>query len=733
MNRWFLVFGVLLSQAAVAQVPAFFDPPAFEARRKLVATRVEPGTAVVIDGELTEPAWALAQASGDFVQREPQQGKPATHRSTVRLLFDANAVYIAAELEQPPGGWSFNQRNMRRDFETNECDHFSILLDTLGDGRNAFVFSVNPFGAQRDAQIIDDDEDLIEPNWDTLWRTATKRTADGWTLEVEIPWKSLRFGPKGTVWGIQFFRRERGRNEDTVWSPIPRTVTAARMPYAGIIDGLEPPPPSLLSLQLRPYVTGRLERLGQSAPTLAPSAGGEVTWNPTSNSVLDLTLNTDFAETDVDRRVVNLSRFNVFFPERRQFFLESAGVFSAGFQGFIQPFFSRRIGLVEGRAVPITGGARFVYRSEQRSAGALAVHTLATRTENSSVFALGRYSHNLGTQSRVGGMVVGRHDFEGPAGEATTNVVPVLDGLYRNGPLTASAMVMGSSTTRASSGGSYGGATTMSVTLQGNWGNVAASAFGITRDFQARTGFIARPDILGVQSNGGLDLRPSWLPSWLRNFGPFYDGYVLWSASTTRFQEANIFFAPWWMQFSGGDEAFLFVEKTQQVLTEPFAPVRRVSFDPGEYSYQRFGVQFLTQASRKVFVEADASGGSFYSANRFGSRIRASLQPIPHISTGVTYQYNRFWGNGVTGPFADTHLLLLEARLALNPRLQVIGSYQRDTDGNATVLNARLAWEFLPLSFLYIVVTDTRTAFAVPDAAPSEFRVIAKVAYTWRP
>lgn len=725
---WVVASG--LSQAQ-HQPPSstFFDPSPLEARRRIEAFRVD--VAPDIDGDLSDQVWQRAVPTGDFVQREPNQGQKASHASIVRLLFDDTALYVSAQLEQPGGWTAFNQRDLRRDFSLSECDNFSVILDTLGDGRNAFSFSINPFGAQREEQVLDDS--LFEPNWDTLWRASTRRDEQGWTVELAIPWKSLRHGGPGKPWSIQFYRRERGVNEDTVWSPTPRSVSPWRMSYAGVVEGLEPANGSLLSLQLRPYLIGRLERLGEAPPTLAPSAGGEVTWNPTASTVVDLTVNTDFAETDVDRRVVNLSRFSVFFPERRQFFLESAGLFAAGFQGFIQPLFSRSIGLANGKSVPISFGVRGVYRTVERSAGALVVHTMPTADSSAALFGVARYAHNLGEQSRVGGMVVARHDFEGPSGEATDNVVPVVDGMFRTGPLTVTATLMGSSTSAPTAAARLGGAATLEARIGGNWGNLAVNFLGITPHFEARTGFVARGNLMGVGANGGIDLRPDWLPSWLRSLGPFAESYALWGASTQQFEEAKVYFAPLWVLFKGGDEAWVFVEKTAHHLPESFSPVQKVSFAPGSYSYERIGVAASTQASRKVAAGGEVSTGSFYSASTFSGQLRASVQPIPHLMLSGVYTYHRFWGPGVEGDISEMHLLLVESRLALSPRLQLIGSYQRDTQGNASVLNARLAWEFLPLSFLYVVVTDTRPAYRSPDAALEELRVIAKITYTWRP
>jgi hypothetical protein len=259
------------------------------------------------------------------------------------------------------------------------------------------------------------------------------------------------------------------------------------------------------------------------------------------------------------------------------------------------------------------------------------------------------------------------------------------------------------------------------------------SAYALTPNFEAKTGFVARSNAMGLSGNAGLDLRPLWRPRWLRNFGPWVDAYAVWSAQSGAFQEANATLSPFWMQLAGGDELWVMVEKTEQRLSEPFAPVRNVSFRPGAYGYERYGVEFLTQGSRVVSFGGHVAGGSYYSASRFGGQLRASVQPIPHVALSGSYSFNRFWGEGVQGPQVDTHLLLFETRLAVTPRLQLIGSYQRDTDGNASILNARLAWEFLPLSFVYVVLTDARAAFQVENGPVPELRLVAKVTYTFRP
>ncbi len=720
---------LLLILLAQTGAPAVFDPPSPDQRLKLVAPRAAQPP--VLDGRLDDAAWAH-DGTGDFVQFEPHQGEKATHASTVWVAWDDDALYVAARLEQPGGWLAFNQRDLRRDWATTETDAFNVILDTFGDGRNAFTFAINPYGAQRDEQVIDDT--LFEPNWDTVWASATARDEQGWTLELAIPWKSLRYGPPGTQWGIQFFRRERGRNEDTAWSPVPRTFSAWRMTYAGRLEGIEPPPPRLVALQVRPYASLRAERVDEGGPHFVPSAGGEVTWTPRSDTVVDLTVNTDFAETDVDRRVVNLTRFSVFFPERRQFFLESAGVFSVGDEGFIQPYFSRRIGLENGQPVPIAVGVRAVHRTPERSAGALFVQTLAARGAAPALFGVGRYTQHVGQQSRLGGLVALRHDFAWNGGDATTNVVPSVDGLWRSsgGGVTLRASAMGSGTwTGARS--RYGAAGYAEAELDSNLGGITFWGAGVTPDFEARTGFVGRENMVGVGTEGWLDWRPPTLPSFLRNIGSSFEGWVLWSADRGEFQEASLWYAPLTFLFAGGDDVFLITDSSVQQLYEDFAPVPGVSFAPGRYAYTRLGVYAASQASRRVQLTAEVTGGRYYTSDTVRSVVGASVQPIPHVQVYGAWEYNRFWGEGVRAGVAEAHLLRIETRLAVSPKLQLIGSYQRDTAGNGSILNARLAWEFLPLSFLYVVFTDTRALFPWDGALPPEQRLVAKVAFTWRP
>lgn len=716
------VLGVGVLFVVLAQGPAFFDPPPSEARLRLTATRrAQPP---VLDGTLDD--WPAAPTvDGGFVQFEPQQGAPASRHTAVWLAYDEQHLYVAARLSQPE---PVNQRDLRRDFSWTEADSFGVALDPFGDGRTALVFQVNPYGAQRDFQVLDDE--VSELNWDTLWRCATRRDAQGWTVELALPFRSFRFGPG--PWGVQLIRRQRGINEDSSLVAVPRSVSLWRMTYAAALDGLELPPPRSFDLQLRPYLVARAQRVGDAPWSVLPSGGGEVTWAPSKSTVVDLTGNTDFAETDVDRRVVNLSRFSVLFPERRQFFLESAGVFTVAGDSGLQPFFSRRVGLVNGVPGVVYGGARAVYRSTERSFGALVVATAPNDAARASVVGVARYAHNLGATGRVGGLVTFRHDFERPGDAASTNLVPVVDAFTRLGSVTLSGSGMGSFT-REATGDTFGAAGSAKLAFQSNTFSFQLRGFGLTPRFDARAGFVSRANVFGASLDAGFDLRPAWLPRFLRNTGPWLEAYTLWSSDRARFQEANLLLAPVWIQFKGGDEAWLFVEGTAQVLDEPFQPLRALTVPDGTYLYGRGGLSFFTQASRPVAFGVDASLGRYYVFDELRTNARLSLQPIPHLQLAATYGFNHFWGAGLSAAGVDAHLLLLETRLAVSPKLQLIGSFQRDSAGNRLVTNARLAWEYLPLSFVYLVLTDTRAAYASLEPVVPETRVVLKATYTWQP
>ena len=328
---------------------------------------------------LSDPAYADARLATGFVQNRPFEDQPASERTDVRIVYTSDTLYfgIICFTEDPS---TIIAADSRRDSDLTETDSFQIMLDTYLDGQNGFIFGTNPAGVEYDGQVTNEGQGSgrfggggggrpgnnrqqrgsgggFNINWDGAWQVVTSLTDIGWSAEIAIPFRTLRY-PSTDVqsWGMNFQRNIRARNEQSYWSPLPRHYDLNRIPAAGELQGLRVPPQR--NLQFTPYMLGQaLHRTESSSNLQTGDIGAELKYSVTPSMTLDLTLNTDFAQVEVDDQQVNLDRSNLFFPEKRPFFLENAGLFSVGQSGAVDIFFSRRIGLDGGQQIPIIGGS----------------------------------------------------------------------------------------------------------------------------------------------------------------------------------------------------------------------------------------------------------------------------------------------------------------------------------------------------------------------------------------
>lgn len=414
-----LVVLLLAAPALTAQDPT--APPPRETRRTPDTRRevraVRAAQFIRLDGLLDDAAWTTATAATDFVQAEPLSGQPASQQTEVRVLFDADYLYIGALLHDADPSLAV-VNDIRKDFIEEDQDDFEVLLDTFGDHRNGYVFSTNIKGARHDRQVALEGRELNR-SWDAVWDVRTHKQDDGWTVEMRIPFRALRFSRTGdTHWGINFSRRIRRVNEISFWSPVPRAFSLNRVSLAGSLVGLETGSAGR-DLRVKPYVSNAALRALGTAAVPSPSMnnslqiGGDVKAALTPGLTMDLTVNPDFGQVEADQQQVNLTQFSQFFPEKRDFFLENSGVFYVGdaarrSSSFLPTpdednllFFSRRIGLTSsGGAIPILGGVRITGKlTEGTRLGILDVQDRAsgaTPASNASVF---RFRQNLG---RVG-------------------------------------------------------------------------------------------------------------------------------------------------------------------------------------------------------------------------------------------------------------------------------------------------------------------------------------------
>ncbi len=728
-----------------------FAPPA---RRNRVRA-IEISEKLKLDGRLDEAAWQRAESVGQFTQVDPHQGTPARFRTDVRVLFNRHYLYIAAINHDSLGRRGLRVPNFKRDFSDRTQDLFGVVIDGLNDQRNAATFMTNPYGTQRD--LLSFDDLLYDIDWDGLWKVRTTRTDSGWVAEMQIPWQTLRYlrsRDSVQTWGINFVRNRRFSNELSAWAPFPRAFTSSRVHYAGLITGLKPPPPKP-NIRIQPYLLWANDRsdgteIGYAHHTRF-KVGGDLKWAINPNTVLDLTLNTDFAQADVDQQVNNLTRFSVLFPERRAFFLENASLFGAGLGDpaapgtggnmVILPFFSRTIGLATlpngtSTPVPIDAGARVVYRSVKRNYGGMIVRQRGIPGSPATDYFVGRYVENIGKQNRLGLLTTIKNVHSTDSASSHQNGTVAVDGFFRLGQtLSYNAMVIGSLTTTdpvgaAGKSGAIAGYSQFFYRSNQFVGWLTQAV--VPASFKPEMGFVSRSGVVSNAIGGFAVNRSKWLPKRVRSFEPgvFLEFYH--NASTGHLQETQWRLNPVWITFQNAGYFALFVNSLFQRLDDGnYRPIG-LSIASGKYRYTRYVARFGTDPSQRVSLTTSLETGRYYDGHLHTGVASMILAPVPHTSFTVRSEVNRFQHvGGYTGTVA---LYSVESRLAVNPRLQLIGFFQRNTYIDKNVWNVRLSWEFQPLSFLYLVYNRGAYAGSVVGAdglvsRQQEQHLIGKLSY----
>ena len=418
------IWVLLFSPAAFGQNPSSNGggPVDYEtARFNRIVTAVAIEQPITLDGRLDEEVWQLATPATDFTQggRSPNPGYPGSQPVEVRFLYDDENIYIGAIC------WEEDVANMivnglKRDFTSNQGDELGVMFDSLNDDRSGFFFSTNPAGARRDLQIANDSQ--INQDWDGVWDVRVRVEEDRWVAEFMVPFKTLRFSSSETQeWGLNMYRKIRRVNEESHWAPLPRRYNMTRVSLAGTLTGLEGVSQGR-NLKIKPYGKAEFTETRPDGPLETKSdfdGGFDAKYGLTPSLTLDVTYRTDFSQAEVDQDQVNLTRFNLFFPEKREFFLENSGVFGFGGRnsaaqgrggGNLIPFFSRRIGLSpSGSPIPIVGGTRV----SGTVGGSYEVGLLAMKTESdgdvpSNNYLVSRIKKNLLRNSFIGAIVTSR-------------------------------------------------------------------------------------------------------------------------------------------------------------------------------------------------------------------------------------------------------------------------------------------------------------------------------------
>src|SRR6266513_215234 len=666
--------------------------PAPRAAASLTATARAVVTPPVIDGRLTDSAWLEATPVTGFVQRELHEGAPVTERTEVRIVTDGQALYVGAWLhDSDPAGIVAGEQV--RDGDIAKSDYFGILLDTFHDRQNGFVFTTTPAGIEYDALVVNEGEGGgiqlpgqaramagslggFNLNWDGTWTVATSVDSGGWYAEFRIPFTTLRHGAgERQTWGLNLVRSIRRKNEEAFWSFIPRQFSLMKVSRAGTLQGVQVP--SRRVLTVTPYALTGVERnyTVDAEARRRGEIGGEVKYGVTPSLTLDLTYNTDFAQVEVDEQRTNLTRFPLFFPEKRPFFLENAGIFSAGTPQAVDLFFTRRIGIdTLGQPVPILGGGRLTGRVGDLTVGALQIFTeRSSGVQAAMAYSVLRLGRQLAARSRIGVIGVQRM---GTAQTGDWNRVVGLDG--RIGIRDAWTIDWWGAA--SATPGPDGDAAAYSARLgyeTGSWSNLAR-IIQVGRDFDPQVGFLNRGG--GYRFYYGLD------------------GY---------WQEGRIHLDITEVSLANGAMIGPEVNIEHQGLQQPFAIASTVTLPVGSYDYTSLGFDFGTNPSAPLSLNLRADVGGFYNGTRRGGSVTLAARHASSLTTSLRVEYNDVrldQGNFVRS--------LTAARIAyfFTPRVLLQTLVQYSNQARAWIANVRLGGLGTAGTGLFVVFNEGQEA-----------------------
>ncbi|MEM9820210.1 MAG: DUF5916 domain-containing protein [Bacteroidota bacterium] len=688
---------------------------------------------IAVNGRLDEAAWQKATAVSDFFRVEPRQGGPIRYKTEVKFLYDDKNLYIGAFCRDSIGAKGIRVQDLRRDFSWGENDIFGVALDPQNLKQYAQSFQTTPHGNQRDFQNFNGSN--FDTGWNTLWRVRTQRTDEGYTAEFAIPFKTLRYNaPKegeAVEWGVTLVRYARRDIEVSTFPAIPQSFTPYRMTYAAKLIGIEVPPPSA-NVRIEPYSLYRYDRIKEGGDVEEDGSfklGGDIKWAINPRSVLDLTFNTDFAQADVDRAVNNLERFNIFFPEQRQFFLENSGIWSGGSQRSIRPFFSRSIGLqgdFNAEPAPIQLGTRFTQRTEKQAIAALFVRQGETINSPVANFGAARYLRNFGRESNIGIMVTHRLDeASSDLGTASNNNTTItLDGQIRPTSEWDIQYLLTTSIDEQTGETGYAGRL-----FFGNSSN--KFYYGWVTEYtdekyNPRMGFVRQKNVIRHNPGGYYIWRPKNI-NWIRRWDPgLFVDFNHDATDPSSFQQANLYIFPVFLWFKDNSFLQFAITPTWQNINFDFAPLG-LQIEQDNYFYTRYLIEYNTDRSKKWSLGGEYSFGRFYSGKRNTLRFSGRLAPLPHFAFTADYEYTNLQNIGEDKRDLSAHLLTLGTRFALNPRLQLSTFYQYNSVDEQGRWNIRMSWEYQPLSFIYLVFNDSRTDTAGEPREAQQF--ISKVTF----
>ena len=677
----------------------------------VTATRV--GESVVVDGRLDDAIYGEILPINGFVQQEPSEGEPASERTDAWILFDDDRVYIAARCwDSQPDRMVANE--LRRDHQSiGENETFAVILDTFHDRRNGFFFQTNPLGALRDGLITD--ERTANFDWNTVWDVRAERTADGWTLEMAIPFKSLRYGDEAEpVWGINLHRFVRWKNEHSHLSPIAASFGREgvyRVSQAATLTGLRPGT-GTRHLELKPYAISGVTTNLAATPAFSNDVDGDVgvdaKYNLTKGLTADFTYNTDFAQVEADEEQVNLTRFNLFFPEKREFFLEGRGIFEFGGPERVEwgrpsnapvLFFSRRIGLSSGGIVPIRAGGRVTGRAGTYSVGVLGIGTSGIDGTGvvPTTFSVVRVRRDILRRSSVGFITTTRS--VSVDGQGSNQVYGADASLAFHENLSITGFYA-----RSRTSGRTGRDHAYRARLE-NFGDrygIEYEHMVVGEDFNPEVGFLRRRDFRRNYLQLQFTPRPVSIPSVRKFRNELSFDYT--TNLDGRLESRELRYR-WIAEFQRGDQWWLEYDRNLEYLPAPFEISRGVVLPVGTYRFHSVLTNYQLGTQRRFTGWLGFVRGTFFGGDRTEVRFNGRYEVTPRLSAEPRASVN--WVDLPQGRFT-ARLVGGRINYTLSPRSFLAALVQYNTSTASLSTNIRFRWEYEPGSDVFVVFTEGR-------------------------
>ena len=706
-----------------------------------VATALRATEVPTLDGDvLGDPAWKNAPPITSFVQEQPDEGQPASEKTEVRVIFTADTLYVGVVLyDSDPGGIIVS--DARRDAPMDDTDSFQMIVDTYRDRQNGFVFGTNPAGVEYDGQVTNEGQgggglgfgqmqsagsgSGFNINWDGAWTVRSKISAQGWSTEFAIPFRTLRY-PAATeqAWGINFQRNIRRKNERAFWAPIPRQFNLYRLSLAGSLTGVQTP--ALKNLRITPYVLGNALESGviPADSEFLGEVGGDLKYSLTPSLTLDATVNTDFAQVEVDDQQVNLDRFNLFFPEKRPFFLENAGFFSVGNPGEVDLFFSRRIGIsTAGEAIPILGGGRVSGKAGRFNVGMLNMQTDDfDGTVASTNFTVMRVSRDLPNRSSIGGIFTNRLETGDLARERSPGRTYGVDGKWGVAP---TSMVTGFFA-KTDTDGVTDGTHAFNIRSQTNhpqW-DLNAGYQEVGAGFNPEVGFLSRrgyrkPDVMLMTR-----FRPKDFIN-IQELRPHATFRGFWGLDG--FQETGFLHLDNHWQFRDSTEVHTGMNLTREGVRTPFEIYPGIVVPPGTYDHAEAQLVYMSNQGAPLSVQMRVTAGGFFGGDRLALTPTIKFRAGDALTTEFNYQRNEV---DLPGGAFVTNLIRTRVSYSFSSRVFTQALVQYNDRADLWSMNFRFGWLQAANTGLFVVYTDTRGLYDLFDRPERTDRsLIVKYSY----